>query len=161
VPEIEETDLPGVGLRFEFVTDAGNRIGVIHHRSGRRELFACEADDPDAVSVSLRLSDDESHALADALGGSTVVENLNTLEQRIEGLAIDWLGVDDGTPYVGRTLGEAGVRTRTGVSVVAVIRGDTAVPAPGPEFLVMASDVLVVVGTTDGIASVKQILSSG
>lgn len=161
MPEIEETELPGVGVRLEFVTEDGNRIGVIHHRSGRRELFTCEPTDPDTVAMSLRLSDDESHALADALGGSTVVENLTSLEQRIEGLAIDWLTVEDGGPYANRTIGDAHVRTRTGVSVVAVVRDMTAIPAPGPAFLIQGGDVLVVVGTTEGIDAVRQILSSG
>jgi len=134
LPRIEETSLPGVGLRLDFTAEDGNRIGVVHHRSGRKELFVCTADDPDAAVVSLNLSDDDSHALSEALGGSTVIANLNDLQQRIEGLAIDWLSVDPGTPYAGKTVGDARIRTRTGVSVVAVIRGDEPHPAPGPDF---------------------------
>jgi TrkA domain protein len=111
--------------------------------------------------MSLRLSDDESHALADALGGSSVVENLIGLEQRIEGLAIDWLTVGEQTPYAERTIGDARVRTRTGVSVVAVIRGEQAHPAPGPDFHIEADDILVVVGTSEGIGSVRAILAEG
>ena len=161
MPEIEETPLPGVGLRLEFEVEDGSRIGVIHHRTGRRELFVCTPADPDTVAMSLRLSDDESHALADALGGSSVVENLIGLEQRIEGLAIDWLTVGEQTPYAERTIGDARVRTRTGVSVVAVIRGEQAHPAPGPDFHIEAEDILVVVGTSEGIQSVRAILAEG
>jgi hypothetical protein len=36
--EIEETPLPGVGTRYEFVTAGGERLCVIAHYSGRREL---------------------------------------------------------------------------------------------------------------------------
>ncbi len=159
--EIRETPLPGVGQRVEFVSEDGNRIGVIHHRTGKRELFVCPPEDPDVVGLSLRLSDDESHALADALGGSSVVESLNHMAHQIEGLAIDWLNVDPDTPFVGKTIGDARVRTRTGVSVVAVIRGDAAFPAPGPGFGIEAEDSLVVVGTTEGIEAVRDILTSG
>ena len=161
MPRIEETPLPGVGLRFDFTAEDGNRIGVVHHRSGRKELFVCTAEDPDSAMVSLNLSDDDSHALSEALGGSTVIANLNDLQQRVEGLAIDWLTVDAETPYTGRTIGEARIRTRTGVSVVAVIRGNEPHPAPGPDFSLEASDTLVVVGTPEGIKSVDEILTVG
>lgn len=159
--DIEETSLPGVGLKHEFTADDGSRMGVIHHRSGRRELFVCPPDDPDTVKFSLNLTDDDSRALADALGGSTVVENLVDLQQSIEGLAIDWLKIADDSPYAGKTIGDARIRTRTGVSVVAVIRGENAHPAPGPEFKAEAGDTLVVVGTTDGIKAVEDILTLG
>lgn len=161
MPKIEETSLPGVGMRHDFTAEDGSRIGVVHHRTGRRELFVCSSDDPDAVTVSLNLSDDDSHALSEALGGSTVIENLASLQQQVEGLAIDWLTVDSGTPYAGKTIGDARIRTRTGVSVVAVIRDEQAFPAPGPEFMVDAEDTLVVVGTPEGIKATNEILTAG
>lgn len=161
MPQIEETSLPGVGMRHEFRAEDGSRVGVVHHKTGRRELFVCPPEDPDAVLLSLNLSDEESHALADALGGSKVVENVRDLEQQVEGLAIDWLKVEDGTPYATKTIGDARIRTRTGVSVVAVIRGDRAHPAPGPEFRIMAEDTLVVVGTSEGVKAVAEILTAG
>lgn len=161
MPKIEETSLPGVGLRFDFIAEDGSRIGVVHHKTGRKELFVCAAEDPDAAMVTLHLSDDESHALSEALGGATVTESLKDLQQEVEGLAIDWLNVDAGTPYAGKTIGDARIRTRTGVSVVAVIRKDQAFPAPGPEFRVEADDTLVVVGTPGGIKTVNEILTAG
>jgi TrkA domain protein len=161
LPDLRETPLPGVGQRVEFVSDDGNRVGVVHHRTGKRELFICSPSDPDAVSMSLKLSEDESHALADALGGSSIVESLDNLAQQIEGLAIDWLGVAEDSPWVGKTIGDARIRTRTGVSVVAVIRHGTAHPAPNPGFEIEVDDHLVVVGTPEGIVAVTQILTSG
>jgi TrkA domain protein len=161
MPRIEETSLPGVGRRLDFTAEDGSRIGVIHHRTGRRELFFCSAEDPDSVRQSMTLSDKDSHALSEALGGSTLIENLESLQQQIEGLAIDWIAVKAGSPYAEKTIGDARIRTRTGVSVVAVLRGETAVPAPGPEFGVEAGDTLVVVGTPEGIKSVAEILKFG
>lgn len=158
---IEETQLPGVGVRYEFRTSDGERVGVVHHRGGRREVFVCNADEPDTVAMSLDLSDEEAHTLGEMMGIATVVEKLADLQQSVEGLAIDWLGVDPGTPYAGRTIGDARIRTRTGVSVVAVIRDTTPFPAPGPEFHVEAGDTLVVVGTPKGIESVTDILTAG
>jgi TrkA domain protein len=146
---------------MEFTAEDGSRLGVIHHRAGRRELFICEPEDPDTVRTTLLLSDDDSHALAEVLGVSPVVENLIELQQQVEGLAIDWLTIEAGSPYVGRVLGDARIRTRTGVSVVAVIRDQSPYPAPGPDFLLRDDDTLVVVGTAEGVESVITILKAG
>jgi len=158
---IEETPLPGVGIRYDFMTEDGQRVGVIQHLTGRREVFICPADDPDTVAATVSFTEDDAHALVDALGGSQVVESLAHLQQHVEGLAIDWLSMDPSSPYAGRTIGDARIRTRTGVSVVAVVRGETAHPAPGPEFSLEAGDTLVVVGTADGISGVTEILRAG
>lgn len=158
---IEETKLPGVGVRYEFETEAGQRVGVILHRTGRREMFVCPADDPDLTALALQLSEDEAHTLVDALGGSQVVENLAHLQQSVEGLAIDWLTVEPESKYADRSIGDARIRTRTGVSVVAVVRGDDPYPAPGPDFHVEAGDTLIVVGTPKGIELVSEILANG
>ena len=45
--DIEETELPGVGVRREFTTRAGMRLGVIQTRSGRRDLLLFDLDVPD------------------------------------------------------------------------------------------------------------------
>jgi TrkA domain protein len=157
---IEETQLPGVGVRFDFVTEDGQRVGVVHHRGGRREVFVCTADDPDTASLSLDLNDDDTHTLAEVLGVSPVIE-AKTQIQQVEGLAMDWLPLHAGSPYAGRTIGDARIRTRTGVSVVAVIRGNDHFPAPGPEFGFEPGDTVVVVGTAEGIEAVELILADG
>lgn len=158
---IEQTKLPGVGVRYDFETETGQRLGVIHHRTGRRELFVCPPEDPDLPTVSISLSEDDAHSLVDTLGGSQVVESLGHLQQHVEGLAIDWLTVESESKYADRTIGDARIRTRTGVSVVAVIRGDDPYPAPGPDFHIEVGDTLVVVGTPQGIDLVADILANG
>jgi TrkA domain protein len=157
---IEETQLPGVGVRFDFVTEDGRRVGVVHHRGGRREVFVCTAEDPDTALLTLDLNDDDTHTLAEVLGVSPVIE-AKTQIQQVEGLAMDWLPLHAGSPYAGKTIGDARIRTRTGVSVVAVIRGSDHFPAPGPEFGFEPGDTVVVVGTADGIEAVELILADG
>ena len=159
--EIREVKLPGLGMRYEFTTQEGKRVGVVSHRSGRKELYFAHPDDPDAFKRMLGLNDEDARTLAELLGGSRIAEELAGLQQRIEGLAIDWLPVREDSPYVGRTIGEARVRTRTGVSIVALLREDQAVPAPGPDTEIASGDYLVVVGTTRGIEEVVELLHRG
>jgi TrkA domain protein len=159
--EIQEVKLPGVGVRYEFETADGNRIGVVSHRSGLREIYASRADDPDAFARLLGLSPDDARTLAELLGATRVAQQLAELQQRIEGLVIDWLPVRGDSDYAGRPIGDTQMRARTGVSIVAIVRGGDAVPAPGPDVVVESGDYLVVVGTARGIEDAVTLLRSG
>ncbi len=156
--ELQATPLPGVGIRYELATRSGRRIGVVVHHTGRRDLLVYDLDDPDACQEVVGLTDEESDALVEALGGPHVAEQLGRLQQRIEGLAIDWLPVEPGSRYAGRTIADTQARTRTGVSIVALLRGDTAIPAPTPDVRLVPGDVAVVVGTPDGIKALDKLL---
>lgn len=158
---VKEVPLPGIGMRYEFVTQDGNRVGVVHHRSGTRELVLFEREDPDTSHDLLRLGPEDGRTLAELLGVSQVAKELAELEQDVEGLAVDRLPLPSDSPFAGRTIGDTGARTRTGVSIVAVLRGDSAHPAPGPEAELLGGDVLVVVGTPRGIEEFAVLLRSG
>jgi TrkA domain protein len=158
MPLVDETALPGIGVRYEFSTEDGSRIGVVHHRSGVRELLLFERDDPDTSHVLVRLEHDDSRTLAELLGVSQVAKDLAELGQDVEGLAVDRLPLPAGSPFDGRTIGDTGARTRTGVSIVAVLRAGSAHPAPGPEFGLRSGDTLVVVGTPRGIEDLVVLL---
>ena len=159
--EISETSIPGVGTRFEFVTSTDQRVGVVRRRTGRVDILVYDLEDPDACRDVLALSEEDSRTLAELLGGSSVAQHLARLQQSVEGLAIDWLLVGRDTPYVDRTIGDTRARTRTGASVVTVLRHGTAFPTPGPEFVLEADDTLVVVGTARGIEALSVILRTG
>jgi TrkA domain protein len=159
--DLNEVDLPGVGVRYEFVTNQGQRVGVVAHRSGRREVYVADPDDADKFKRVLELSEDDARTLAEVLGAARVAKELAELQQRVEGLAIDWLPVREDSPYAHRSIGDARVRSRTGVSIVALIRGDDATPAPGPSEEMKPGDYLVVVGTPRGIEEVVELLRAG
>jgi TrkA domain protein len=159
--DLREVDLPGVGVRYEFVTEEGQRVGVVAHRSGRRELYVADPDDPDKFERVLGLTGEDARTIAELLGAARVAKELAELQQKVEGLAIDWLPVRADSPYAHRKIEEARVRSRTGVSIVALLRGDQAIPAPGPGEEMRPGDYLVVVGTTRGIEEVVALLRSG
>lgn len=157
--DVSETQLPGVGVRYEFTTEADERVGVIVHRGGRREVVVYDAHDPDVCSTVMRLSVDDTRTLSELLGASRVSEVTDAVQQEIEGLAIDWLPVAADSTFVGRTIADGMIRTRTGVSIVAVIRGADTFPAPEPEFEFAAGDLAVAVGTLEGLEVVRGILA--
>lgn len=57
------------------------------------------------------------------------------------------MAIPSESSVVGRTIGDVGVRTRTGVSILAVERGDRTITNPTPGTELLAEDVLVVVGS--------------
>ena len=157
--EVTETQLPGVGVRHEFTTVSGERVAVLSHRTGRREIAIYDQADPDACSTVLHLSNDDTRTLAELLGGSPVSAAISGV-QRLEGVAVDWIRISAGTEHAGATIGEGRFRTRTGVSVVALVRSNETLPAPGPEVALQADDVVVAVGTTDGLRQLRDLLQA-
>lgn len=151
--DVKRVKLPGVGVLHTFVTEGGGKVGVIAHRSGHSDLisFDDEAGGPDATKVSLRLSEDEAHTLAELLGGTRITESLTALEQ-IPGLSIDWFQVDYDDHIAGQELGNLAERGVFGLIVVAVVRGEGANPAPAPDFRVFPGDTLIVAGSPEKVA---------
>ena len=60
MPEVTEVRLPGVGVRHDYTTEAGERVGVLTHRGGRREILVYDRDDPDRCRAVLHLSADDT-----------------------------------------------------------------------------------------------------
>jgi TrkA domain protein len=159
--DVRRVKLPGVGVLHTFVTDDGGKVGVITHRSGHSDLITfADAEDGDARKVSLRLDEDEAHTLAELLGGTRITESLSGLDQ-IPGLSIDWFHVDYEDHIAGQPLGNMTTRGLAGVTVVAVVRGESANPAPDEDFKVFPGDTLVVAGAPEKVAKAFQFYRSG
>jgi len=156
--DVRETKLPGVGVRHEFTTDDGTDIGVLVFHDGRREILVYDSDDPDACSTLLNLSAADTRTVAELLGASRVTEAVAAVQQEIEGLAIEWIELTPTSPASGATIGDGMYRTKTGSSIVAVIRDGQSIPAPGPEFGLLSGDVVVAVGTFEGLAMMRELI---
>ncbi len=159
--DVNVTPLPGLGTRQDFTTRAGRRVGVISYRDGRLELIASGPDDPDRIAASVGLTAEETSTLANLLGAPQLVAQLTEQQREVTGITTWQLPITAGSPYDERTLGETEMRTRTGTSIVAVIRGGTVQPSPRPNFEFAAGDLVIIVGTADGLQSAAEILERG
>lgn len=157
--EIFESRLPGIGVRYEFTSAAGAHIGVLVRRDGRREVLLYDEDDPDSCRASLLLSAEDAVALVELLGGSKVTERLGDLRHEVEGLSIEWVTIPSEGGLSSRSIGDGRVRTATGASVVAVIRGSASFPGPGPDFVLQPGDVALVTGSAEGVHLASVILT--
>jgi TrkA domain protein len=156
--ELNEVLLPGVGLRYEFTTTRGDRVGIVARREGDFELVAYDRRDPDQSRPLLRLSAEEAAAIAEILGAPRVAERFADLTKEVPGLSAGQIEVDPSSRFVGRPLGETRARSRTGASIVAIVRGDEVIASPTPAEALQSGDVLIVIGTLEGIAGVDRIV---
>ncbi|MBF6455250.1 cation:proton antiporter regulatory subunit [Nocardia cyriacigeorgica] len=158
---VEVTPLPGIGVRKDFpLKSSGRRVGVVDHRDGTIDLIVSKPDNPD-VTDQISLSAREAAMLANLLGAPQLVAQLNEEHSEFEGVTTKQLTLRGGSVYDGRLLGETRMRTRTMTSIVAVVRAGHAIASPGPDFLFAAGDVLVVVGTAEGLSAAGRVLVDG
>jgi TrkA domain protein len=157
---IEKTELPGIGVRHDLVTAKGRRIGVVTYRDGRRELSIFDLEDPDACSTSIPMTDAEAAALADVLGASVMLSRLTELTDEAAGLFTEHLLIPADSAYAGRPLGDTKARTRTGVSIVAIVRDKRVIASPTPGQQLEAGDSLIAVGTRNGLDSLTALLAA-
>jgi CPA2 family monovalent cation:H+ antiporter-2 len=72
---------------------------------------------------------------------------LAQLERASRQIETQWIRLPENSSLKGRSIGELGVRTETGASVVAIVRGDLVLPSPGPEARFEPGDLVGVLGT--------------
>ena len=158
---VERTALPGVGVAHAITTRAGQRAGVVAHFDGRREIVVYDPEDPERALCLLVLEPDEAHQVADLLTATVTVDHLADLEQQLTGVTAARIRLPAGSPFDGRPLGETRARSRTGVSIVAVIREGQVIPGPDPSFVLRHGDCLAAVGAPAGIAALTDLLTLG
>lgn len=155
---VKESDLIGIGKKFQMDTESGERIVVVIHDDGRRELYRYDQKHHQSYCLAT-LSDDESRQLAGIVGGLAYKPKaLETIEVALNDLVIEWYKVEEGANAGGKSIGELGLRQNVGVAVIAAIAGGETLINPGPDFVITAGITLVAAGTRENITRLKHIL---
>ncbi|MBA0049711.1 potassium transporter TrkA [Streptomyces sp. AJS327] len=155
---VRTTRLPGVGTRYDLNTETGQHLSIVVCQDGRRVLSFHDPKDDDSCKDAVRLTPYESTALSKLL----IPDPVAHLHQHTEiDLVTEHIPVTKRSPFAGRTLGATQARTRTGASIVAVLRRTGAIPSPTPDFRFGIGDTLVVVGTREGVDAVAELITGG
>lgn len=113
-----------------------------HVRAGAQALVA-------AVAVPGATADQQAEAL----------DQMETLLPGLGDLAP--YALDDGNPWIGRTLAEINLRAVTAATVLAIRRGEDAVLTPDGSQRLELSDVLILTGTHEAIDASRRYLRDG
>lgn len=155
--DITSRVLPGIGVCQEVELRSGRRIGIVTRRNGLRDLVLYD-EEGDGAAVDMAMTDDEANAVAEILGAPQLTFRLAVLQRQAEGLIVEQLPVPADSPFAARPLGDTQARTRTGASIVAILRHGAALPSPTPDFVLQAGDLVVTVGTQAAVDQVAHIL---
>jgi len=154
---VYETDLPGVGRRFDLELSTGAVASVVIHHDGRCELYRREGD-ADAERL-FRLTGDEANKLGSILEGAYFESvSLDDLSVPLGDAIIEWVELSEESPLVGTPLRDTDIRGRTGATVVAVQRGEETTPNPDPSYEFVAGDLLVAIGTREEQAALRELV---
>lgn len=155
--KVFETELPGVGKRYTLSFPEGGAFVVVIENDGTRRAYWREDADADSDPL-FEATEHEARKIAEVFDGTYFHPVDDGLEDAFDDARIRWLEVGDGSPLAGATIRESSLRSRTGVTVLAVQRGTNTISNPDPDIGVRAGDVLVLVGTSDAYVALDELL---
>jgi len=160
---ISESNLPGLGRKFQIETAGGDRLTIVIHDDGTRELYHFTRKDPDRVASVVTLSDSEARQIAGIIGGLTYVPKaLPSAEIVLEDLLLQWYTIEPGSACAGKTIRELQVRTVTGASIVSIIEPDRVKRInPEAETVLNEGATLILAGDRWTITRLKHLLVHG
>ncbi|MHA4409713.1 cation:proton antiporter regulatory subunit [Bacillus cereus] len=160
---IRESELPGIGCKFEVITKGNEKMVIVIHDDGRREMYHFDADHEESIS-SVSLRDSEARQIAAILGGMVYrPQALDTIEMAFEGLSIEWFKVENNAPVVQKTIGTLHVRNTYNVTIIAILKKNMKkFFNPGPDSIIEAGDMLVLSGARHEVKRIiNELLSVG
>lgn len=113
--EVKMADLPGVGKKISFQTVEENKIVVIVHHSGKRDLYFFQESDEDEADFFLTLTAEETREMGAQLLGATYQpvddEKMEIFQKQ---LVMEWIKLTPESPFVDKPIEESRIRTHTG-----------------------------------------------
>ncbi|MGA9773765.1 MAG: cation:proton antiporter regulatory subunit [Blastocatellia bacterium] len=160
---IRESNLPGVGHKFQIEGTSGDRLTIVIHDDGTRELYHFMRKNPDRVASVVTLTDSEARQVAGIIGGLTYVPKaLPSAEIVLDDLLLQWYTIEPGSYCVGKTIRDLQIRTLTGASIVSLIEPDREKRTnPEADTVLNEGATLILAGDRRTIDSLKRLLVYG
>ena len=152
---IRESELPGIGCKFEIITKNDEKVVIVIHDDGRREIYLFDTDHDEVIS-NIAFNDTEARQMAAILGGMTYKPKaLETIEMAFAGLVIEWFKVEPNAPAEGQTIGDLNIRNNFNVTVISMLKNNMKeMLNAGPEAVINKGDTLVISGEREQVKKV-------
>ena len=155
---ITESDLPGVGKKFEIKLKNGEMIVVIHN-TGKREVFRRPDRDEDSEKV-FEFNDELARKIGSIIEGAHFqpVESETAETTLPGGILLEWYELQPGSGLIGETLESADIGNRTGFTIVAIRRGKETIDSPAADTSLAEGDTLIGIGTRENCEAFEELL---
>ena len=160
---IREAYLPGIGRKFQIETVRGDRLVIIIHDDGDREIYYFERKHMERAASVITLTDGEARQIAGIVGGlSYVPKALPNAEVVLDDLVLEWFTIEPGAASVGKTIRELSARTVTGASIVSLIEPNRVSRTnPEADTVLNKGATLILAGDRQNIGALKRLLTEG
>ncbi|AIG98115.1 MULTISPECIES: cation:proton antiporter regulatory subunit [Archaeoglobus] len=151
-------DLSGVGTKYEIDTPDG-KVAVVFLDTGKIQLYILEKSCGKPCCVTLTA--EEARRVASVLSGSILEREEEGMELSLPGLAELRIAVHTYTVpkrLSGKSIGELGIRSKTGATVIAVLKKEKTIISPSPETVLEPGDKVVVIGEKHQIENFEKFL---
>ncbi|MFC6823787.1 cation:proton antiporter regulatory subunit [Halopelagius fulvigenes] len=146
---IYEAEVPGVGHKFELELDKDERVSVLIHHDGKREIYHRPSKNADSEKL-LSFTGKQARQLGSILEGAYFQPvEMDEVQVPLGEAIIEWVDVDPSSQLVGQSLREANIREQAGVSIIAIQRGEETIANPAPDTTIEGDDILVAIGTRE------------
>ncbi|RMH80489.1 MAG: potassium transporter TrkA [Acidobacteria bacterium] len=144
--EVRETDLPGIGKKYSMTLREGRELILVIYNTGKREIYLMEDEESTCV---FDMTEEEAKELGFLLAGALYQPiKAERMDLVLKEVVMEWVKVEVGSNFVGKTIAELQIRKTTGVSVIAIDRKGKIIPSPDPyKEKIEIGDILIVVGT--------------
>lgn len=160
---ISESNLPGVGRKFQIETTSGDRLIIVIHDDGRRELYHFNRKNLDRADSVLTLTDGEARQIAGIVGGLTYVPKaLASTEVVLDDLVLEWFVIEPKSSAIGKTIRQLQARTVTGASIVSIIEPNQVKRInPEADTVINEGATFILAGDRRNIKKLKELLENG
>jgi TrkA domain protein len=137
--------------------DSDDKLVVVIHSSGEREVFKFVKDDDEPTSVTT-LTDEEARQIGAVLSG-TYFQPVIEEEQKLamKSATMEWVKIVSDSILANKKIEELDIRKKTGVTITTIIRGETVIPNPSSSEIIKPQDTVIIIGNNE---QVKKFIST-
>ncbi|MBG9771042.1 cation:proton antiporter regulatory subunit [Bacillus vallismortis] len=150
---VRESVLPGIGHKVEIITRNRDKISIIIHHDGRRELYYFDENDHEECVASVQFDDAEARQISAILGGMAYKPKaLESVEAALNDLIIEWCKAEVGAPAIHHTIGDLNAGQEYHVTIIAIIKKNQEKQLnPRSATVIDEGDTLVISGERNGL----------
>ncbi|HOP66371.1 MAG TPA: TrkA C-terminal domain-containing protein [Methanoregulaceae archaeon] len=154
---LRSINLPGIGTKYELETEKKDVVAVFFLKNGNIQMYTLPHDSSDPSVAELTSA--EARRLGTILTGAIMEADRESVEIAFSALSDLRISIHTytiGKRMANKSLEELQIRARTGVTIIAVSRGEKNVINPPPSFVFHEGDTLVAIGETDQLKTFER-----